>query len=184
MSSRSIRGCATTLDGGPAGAAAWRACRSGPPWRTPRASCSPARARWRGRSSTSACGLNGGGARSSSSRTTPSIKSSPRIRSTTLGYGHEVAGSGVEAPEKTAGIAYDLILMDYQMPEMDGIETTRVIRGGAWLNADSPILCLTLAATSVADARRCLAAGMARGAHQGVADASSSRRALARHSNT
>ncbi|MCY1064893.1 AAA family ATPase [Nannocystis sp. RBIL2] len=77
-----------------------------------------------------------------------------------LGYGHEVAGSGAEALEKAAGTAYDLILMDYQMPEMDGIETTRRIRGGASLNAATPILGLT-AAASGADARRCLAAGMA-----------------------
>ncbi|MDC0716599.1 AAA family ATPase [Nannocystis bainbridge] len=77
-----------------------------------------------------------------------------------LGYGHEVAGSGAEALEKTTGTVYDLILMDYQMPEMDGIETTRRIRGGGSPNAGTPILGLT-AAASGADARRCLDAGMA-----------------------
>ena len=46
-----------------------------------------------------------------------------------LGYQPDVAGSGPEAIEKAETKKYDLIFMDIHMPEMDGMETTTLIRG-------------------------------------------------------
>jgi CheY-like chemotaxis protein len=54
---------------------------------------------------------------------------------------------------------WDLVLMDFQMPELDGAETTARIRRGGGPNAHTPILGLT-ATVSGTDARRCLLAGM------------------------
>ncbi|MBL9101452.1 MAG: AAA family ATPase [Myxococcales bacterium] len=76
-----------------------------------------------------------------------------------LGYTHDIVSSGEEALEKVEHVVYDLILMDYQMPEMDGIETTRRIIAGSSPNRGTPIVGLT-AAASGADADRCVAAGM------------------------
>ena len=56
----------------------------------------------------------------------------------------DTAASGYEAVKKAAENAYDVILMDQRMPEMDGIEALRVIRGQAdGKNRETPVICLT-----------------------------------------
>ncbi len=53
------------------------------------------------------------------------------------------AASGGEAVSAATASAFDLILMDLQMPGMDGLAATAAIRGGAGPNRDTPILALT-----------------------------------------
>ncbi len=65
---------------------------------------------------------------------------------------------GLEALERARQGAYDLILMDMQMPNMDGVESTRAIRALPG-HASTPIVAIT-ANAFVADRQRCLDAGM------------------------
>jgi two-component system sensor histidine kinase/response regulator len=65
---------------------------------------------------------------------------------------------GLEALERARQGAYDLILMDMQMPKMDGVEATRAIRALPG-HASTPIVAIT-ANAFVADRQRCLDAGM------------------------
>ncbi len=75
-----------------------------------------------------------------------------------LGYSADIANNGVEALEAVKRQSYDLVLMDIQMPEMDGLEATRHIRGDASLNQPR-IVALTANALDH-DRKACLAAGM------------------------
>ena len=80
---------------------------------------------------------------------------------TEAGYSSDIANDGVEACSAVRNKHYDIILMDCQMPEMDGFEATRLIRD--WERAQGkkrlPIIALTANATKE-DVEKCLAAGM------------------------
>lgn len=75
-----------------------------------------------------------------------------------VGLNVDVAGNGVEAAEKACRIPYALILMDMQMPNMNGLDATRTIRR-APVNALTPIIAMTANAFSD-DRQKCLEAGM------------------------
>jgi len=76
-----------------------------------------------------------------------------------LGCRVEVAASGAEAVQKVRQLAYDLVLMDCQMPEMDGFAATREIRRLDGAASRVPIVALTAAAMPE-DRERCFASGM------------------------
>jgi CheY-like chemotaxis protein len=76
-----------------------------------------------------------------------------------LGYRVDVAGDGAAAVKAWESGKYDLILMDCQMPEMDGYEASRKIRRLERDGQRIPIVALTAHAMKGADAE-CTAAGM------------------------
>ena len=76
-----------------------------------------------------------------------------------LGHHAEVAVNGRDALERAKAGTFDVILMDCQMPEMDGWEATARIRAALAGRRRVPILALT-ANASDADRQRCLDAGM------------------------
>lgn len=76
------------------------------------------------------------------------------------GYRVTIANNGREALEYLSKIPFDVILMDVQMPEMDGLEATRAIkRGDIPGRSGIPIIALTANAMP-GDEERCRAAGM------------------------
>jgi len=78
-----------------------------------------------------------------------------------LGHRADVAANGREAVEVLRAAPYDLVLMDCQMPEMDGYEATRQIRSAesGVLDTKVPIIALTANVTG-GNRERCLEAGM------------------------
>ena len=83
-----------------------------------------------------------------------------------LGYRADVATNGKEAVVAVSQIPYDLVLMDCQMPEMDGFDATAAIRemecrGEACLAPTKHIPIIAMTANAMqGDRERCLAAGM------------------------
>lgn len=74
-----------------------------------------------------------------------------------LGYRADLAQNGLEVLAKIREVQYDVILMDMQMPQMDGLEATRVIK------AENPVQPFIIAMTANAlqqDKDRCFEAGM------------------------
>ena len=80
---------------------------------------------------------------------------------TKLGHQVDVARHGREAVVKLSRTVYDLVLMDCQMPEMDGFEATRIIRdrSSAVLDHEVPVVAMTANAFPE-DRARALASGM------------------------
>jgi signal transduction histidine kinase/CheY-like chemotaxis protein len=76
-----------------------------------------------------------------------------------LGYEADVAGDGVQALSAVLDKHYDVVLMDVQMPEMDGLEATRRIRQDELNHAQPYIIAMTAAAMEL-DREKCLEAGM------------------------
>lgn len=71
----------------------------------------------------------------------------------------DIAENGLIAIEKLKNNAYDVILMDVQMPVMDGYEATKAIRMMPHPVGSTPIVALTANATKI-DVEKCLVAGM------------------------
>jgi signal transduction histidine kinase/ligand-binding sensor domain-containing protein/DNA-binding response OmpR family regulator len=74
-----------------------------------------------------------------------------------LGYEPEIVENGQEALDALKKTFYDIILMDVHMPEMDGLEATRVIRKQ---ENEQPIIIALTANAMQGDEEECLAAGM------------------------
>jgi two-component system, sensor histidine kinase and response regulator len=76
-----------------------------------------------------------------------------------LGYMADVANNGREALQAVKKGNYDVVLMDIQMPEMDGYEATRAIRRATRNGDHLPIIAMTANAMK-GDREKCLEAGM------------------------
>ncbi len=83
-----------------------------------------------------------------------------------MGYRADVAGNGVEALKAFEAQSYDLVFMDVQMPEMDGLEATRMIRQrqqqqNEFPNFKSPIVIVAMTASAMqGDKEKCIESGM------------------------
>lgn len=76
-----------------------------------------------------------------------------------LGYRVDLAGNGMEALAAVCRHEYPLVFMDCQMPELDGLETTRLIRSQEKPNHHLPVIAMTANAME-GDREACLKAGM------------------------
>ena len=76
-----------------------------------------------------------------------------------IGYRADVAGNGVEALDALERQRYDVVLMDVQMPEMDGLEATRRIHE-RWSGAERPYVIAATANALQEEKQACFMAGM------------------------
>src|SRR5260221_7754479 len=76
-----------------------------------------------------------------------------------MGYRADLAANGIEAIESIERQAYDVVLMDVQMPEMDGLEASRHITA-KWAAGVRPHIVAMTANAMQGDRELCLAAGM------------------------
>ena len=76
-----------------------------------------------------------------------------------MGYRADVAANGLEVLEALQRQSYDVILMDVQMPEMDGLEASRAIHEG-WTAEQRPRIVAMTANAMQGDREECLDAGM------------------------
>ncbi|MEO6747137.1 MAG: GAF domain-containing protein [Caldimonas sp.] len=76
-----------------------------------------------------------------------------------MGYRADLASNGIEAIESLERQTYDVVLMDVQMPEMDGLEATRRITA-RWEHTQRPRIVAMTANAMQGDREACLAAGM------------------------
>ncbi|WP_148572479.1 response regulator [Nocardioides caldifontis] len=76
-----------------------------------------------------------------------------------LGYGHQVVENGREALAALAATRFDAVLMDCQMPEMDGYAATRRLRAREGTGPRTPVIAMTAGVTE-GDRERCFDAGM------------------------
>jgi len=76
-----------------------------------------------------------------------------------MGYRADLASNGIEAVECCARQPYDVVLMDVQMPEMDGLEASRRIVA-QWPDGQRPRIVAMTANAMAGDREECLAAGM------------------------
>jgi signal transduction histidine kinase/CheY-like chemotaxis protein/putative methionine-R-sulfoxide reductase with GAF domain/tetratricopeptide (TPR) repeat protein len=76
-----------------------------------------------------------------------------------MGYRADLASNGIEAIESLERQTYDVVLMDVQMPEMDGLEASRRI-AARWPAAERPRIVAMTANAMEGDREMCIAAGM------------------------
>ena len=76
-----------------------------------------------------------------------------------MGYHADVAVNGLETIRAVERQPYDVILMDVQMPEMDGLEASRQICA-RWPSGERPFIIAMTANAMQGDREACLAAGM------------------------
>ncbi len=76
-----------------------------------------------------------------------------------LGHRADVAAKGLEAVQALSELRYDVVLMDCQMPEMDGYQATAEIRRLEGAKRHTPIIAMTAGAMT-GDEERARAAGM------------------------
>jgi len=82
-----------------------------------------------------------------------------------VGYRAEVASNGLEVLQALANKHYDIVFMDVQMPEMDGLEASRQVRvieaeAGRFMNPERHVIIAMTANAMKGDREKCLAAGM------------------------
>ena len=76
-----------------------------------------------------------------------------------MGYRADLASNGIEAIECLERQTYDVVLMDVQMPEMDGLEASRRITA-KWPAGERPRIVAMMANAMQGDREECLASGM------------------------